>query len=209
MQNTHGIVALKAASTAKSRLASCCTPNERQKLFRDMASNVLDALRQTQGIEHITIVTPCTTTARWFKAPDVSLILEPRQSGTANAFAFAIEYLRQSTLEQPNRILMMAGDLPMADAQAIEQLLAHQQPVVIVPDTEFRGTNALLLDPGIDLPPCFGHESFQQHQRAANERNLNPGLAEIPALMFDVDKPADLKQWRPQALTSPPLLRAS
>lgn len=188
---TWAIVPLKSPETAKSRLASVLSPGERRALFFELAAGVITALRATPGIDRVAVVTASEEVAAFARGFDVNLIRQPTDSGTADAFGFAIDSLRPQRLE---RALMIAGDLPLITPQALAVLLgaAEQHRVVIVPDRQGIGTNALLCSPPEAIAPCFGVDSFARHLAAAQALHLSSCTLKLDALALDIDVAADL-----------------
>jgi 2-phospho-L-lactate/phosphoenolpyruvate guanylyltransferase len=71
-------------------------------------------------------------------------------------------------------------------------LLELDAPVAIVPDRHGTGTNALMIAPPDAIGPSFGPGSFARHVAAAQDAGIEPAVARVWPLMFDVDTPEDL-----------------
>ena len=75
-------------------------------------------------------------------------------------------------------------------------LLAHHGAgplsVVIVPDRQGTGTNALLLTPPDVIAPAFGPGSFERHRDLAAAAGATCEVARPQTLLLDVDTPEDL-----------------
>ena len=92
-------------------------------------------------------------------------------------------------------MLTMPGDIPLltpADVDAMVQPPDPAVPVVLAPNRDDLGTNALLLSPPDCLPLAFGYDSFQRHLRVAAERQLAVEIRRLPRLALDIDEPEDL-----------------
>jgi 2-phospho-L-lactate guanylyltransferase len=115
--------------------------------------------------------------------------------GTAAAFEAAIEHLRPLSLR---RLLMIAGDLPLLTSSALDRLIAAapERGVVLAPDRQSVGTNALLCSPPDVIPPCFGPNSFRRHVELAERAGVPVSVVDAPTLTFDVDVPEDLGRLR-------------
>ncbi|MFN3929551.1 MAG: 2-phospho-L-lactate guanylyltransferase [Thermoflexus sp.] len=101
-------------------------------------------------------------------------------------------------------------DLPNLTPEAIRALLQADFPdrgLVLVPDRQGQGTNALLLRPPEALPFQFGPGSLKAFQDQADARGLPVRLFRHEALIFDLDTEADWAAWRsrkkPQPVLSP------
>lgn len=97
--------------------------------------------------------------------------------------------------QQPRRVLMLPGDLPLISSAAIEAVLAAAGDgpgIVVVPDRHRVGTNALLCSPPRVVAPCFGGHSFERHVAAAKAAGVTAHVLEVEALALDLDHPVDL-----------------
>ena len=183
------VVPVRGGETMKSRLAASLAPAERIELAEAMARHVIATAVQVPDAV-VTVVTACHRIARIAGDLGSAVLFDRRNAGTAAACDQAIaEHGRAGDL------LFVNADLPWIDRAAIERLLAFgTMPVVVVPDRQHVGTNALLLRGGADLDPCFGAASFDRHLAAAAGAGLNVAIFDDPAFAFDVDTAADLAQ---------------
>ena len=88
------------------------------------------------------------------------------------------------------------ADLPWLTAADVAGLIAGLElaDVVVGPDAQHLGTNALALGDAIDLPTAFGRaDSFREHVARATALGHRVQLHESPGIAFDVDTPADLR----------------
>jgi 2-phospho-L-lactate guanylyltransferase len=124
---------------------------------------------------------------------------------TAHAEPALNAALHQATAFAASRgasaVLILPADLPLltlADVarlwRASQQLYADRA-MVIAPDSQGQGTNALLVRPPGALAYQFGPGSFQRHCQQARERGLAWHIDRSPRLGLDVDLPADLEHW--------------
>jgi 2-phospho-L-lactate guanylyltransferase len=98
-------------------------------------------------------------------------------------------------------MLTMPGDLPLltpSDVETMAQAPHPPVPVVLAPNRDALGTNALLLSPPDCLPFSFGHDSFQRHLKLAAERHLAVAIRRLPRLALDIDEPEDLALFAAQ-----------
>ena len=194
-KSTWAVVALKSPDTAKSRLRPLLGDADRRNLYFIMARKVLNALKATPGIERVLVVTSCAEVDRFAAQLDVQVIRQSVDQGTAAAFSHAVMVLLDvARRKQPQRLLMIAGDLPLVSADAISLLLTQSADaaISIVPDRQQVGTNALLCSPPDAIPPCFGEDSFRRHLAAASARGITARVIESPALSLDIDVADDL-----------------
>lgn len=186
------IVPLKSPQLAKSRLADVLNPLARRDLFFAVARHVITTLLDTPGISHVAVVTASTEADAFARDCGASVIRQDGDHGTAAAFSAAIDYLRP--LQLP-RLLMIAGDLPLLTTTAVAQLIAAgtgSPGVVIAPDRQHTGTNALLCSPPEIIAPCFGIDSYRRHREAAIACGAALEIVYTPALALDIDVAGDL-----------------
>lgn len=188
------VVPLKSPERAKTRLAGVLSPAQRRQLLFVLGERVIRALQATRGIDEVAVVTASSGVAGFAAALGARVIMQAAETGTAAAFAAAVQALRAQAL---SRLLMIAGDLPLVTAPAIEQLIAaapERPGVVVVPDRHRVGTNALLCSPPGSLAPCFGSDSFRRHLAAARAAGLQTRVLHVEALSLDLDDAEDLEE---------------
>jgi 2-phospho-L-lactate guanylyltransferase len=195
-RGTWAVVALKSPEHAKTRLSAVLDSAQRRHVLFELASRTIRALQAVHGIEAVAVVTPSAEVAQFARALGTVVIREAVESGTAAAFAAAVQELRPLRLQ---RLLMIAGDLPQVSPQALEAVIAAggcAPDAVLVPDRHRAGTNALLCAPPQLLAPCFGADSLRRHFAAAAAAGIDARLVEIDALALDLDCAADLDELR-------------
>jgi 2-phospho-L-lactate/phosphoenolpyruvate guanylyltransferase len=198
--STWGVVALKSAHSAKSRLKEVLCDSDRRELFFIMARTVIIALRDTPTIDRVLVVTACGEVERFATELGAEVLRQSEDHGTAAAFAYAVANLcADAAANQPMRLLMINGDLPLLAPVVLSKLLTQLQTdggVCVVPDRKRVGTNALLCSPRNAIPPCFGIGSFDRHLSIARERRVAVRILESEALSLDIDGADDLMLLR-------------
>jgi 2-phospho-L-lactate guanylyltransferase len=190
---TLAIVPIKSFEVAKQRLAGSLASGGRRSLVQAMFSDVLGALRRTQGIEAIAVVTG-DVSARSVASGDRMVLLEDdRNDGQSAATQIGIQYAIEQGFE---RVLLVPGDTPLLGPPEIEAMLARCERdgigVAIVPDRHGTGTNGLLIAPPGSFDPSFGPGSLERHLGQARDRDLVHRVETLPSLEHDVDTPGDL-----------------
>jgi len=193
---TWALVPLKSCERAKSRLATVLSPDQRVRLFFGLAERVIRTLHATRGIDSVAVVTASAQIAAFARSLGAVPILQSDDFGMSAAFDLAIRELQHT---QPQRVLMLPGDLPLVSSSALEAVLgaAGTEPgIVVVPDRHRVGTNALLCNPPLALAPCFGGHSFERHLAAAKAAGVTARVLELEALALDLDHAGDLDYLR-------------
>ncbi len=181
MSGWTALVPLKLGDEGKSRLSMAIPADERLELMRAMAGHVLATLAQVGAIDRIVVLSarrPAWWQGEW--SQDCLGSLNP-----------ALEAWRLA--ENPDRLLVIHGDLPLVRPEEIETLLgaAQESGLALATDRAGHGTNALALIGQSDFALQFGPESRLKHQAAGPCT-----VIELPGLARDIDHPADLAEWR-------------
>jgi len=184
------IVPIKALDRAKQRLAPALDASDRRRLARAMCDDVLAALTAVRGLDGIAVVTGESDLV-----PAGMRRFDDRGDGLNAALARTAVALEA---DGATAILSLAADLPLASRDEIEMVLAagRTAPVVIVPDRQESGTNALMLSPPTRMAPAFGAASLARHTARARALGLDPVVLRLPGLGFDVDDAAALDELR-------------
>ena len=144
------------------------------------------------GLDGIGVVTCDTATAEVAESLGAEVLWEPTAQGHTQAVTFGVSICMQRGIAS---MLTMPGDIPLltaADVEAMAQPSDPPVPVVLAPNRDDLGTNALLLTPPDCLPFSFGHDSFSRHLQLAAERQLPVEIRRLPRLALDIDEPEDL-----------------
>src|SRR3954470_6817929 len=182
---TVAILPVKRFGRAKSRLGGAFP--DRPALAAAMVGDVLEALARVEDLQGMIVVTAEPDAADAAQAAGARVVHDPAEAGQSAAAALGI------AAAGADRVLLVPGDCPALDPEEVATLLAHREPVVIVPDRHGTGTNALLLAPPDVMEPAFGPGSFARHAALAGERMA---VAQLPSLRLDVDTPDDLDALR-------------
>ena len=185
---------LKNLEHAKTRLATALTPDERQKLFRAMAEDVLAALCGAKGLEGTVVVTRDSWAQALAGAYGAAVLVERANRGQSPAVADAVAALADAGA---GAALALPGDVPLVSPAEIDRVLAAHGPapsVTLAPARDGRGTNCAVCSPPAAIRFHFGHDSFEPHKAEARALGAEPRIvAGLPGIALDVDKPEDLR----------------
>lgn len=195
---TYAIIPAKGFKGAKQRLAAILHPEERRQLARAMLTDTLLACAKSRLLRGFAVVTCDPTVAEVAVHCQADVIWEPRAGGHSQAVAYAVATCQQGGHAS---LLTIPGDLPLITPDDIDAIVTPAvpiTPVVMVPNRDEMGTNAMRLSPPDCLPLQFGYDSFQRHLRLAAERQLRVDVRRYPRVALDIDEPADLALFAAQ-----------
>lgn len=176
------LIPVKARGQGKTRLASALPDRQRDDLVEAMLANVIRAA--TQVADRTILIGP----------PRGALPFIPDQGDGLNpALERALAIAARGAA--PDRIIVLAGDLPCLTAEDVRHLVHLPAGVIgVATDRHGTGTNALSLP----LPEAaafrfhYGTGSADLHREAAGDLGLTAETITLPGLAKDIDEPADL-----------------
>lgn len=187
------LVPVKNLENAKERLSPVLSRAERRALAEAMLQDVLAALAAVSHHTRVGVVSSDPLAVALAERYGFTLIPDPANLGESDAIAHATEHC---IARGEDSTLVIPGDIPLVQAEDIEQVLAAApaQGSVLVPGWDGRGSNAVLRRPAGLFPLRFGNDSFQPHLRAAQATGMPCVVLRLPRLGLDVDNSADLAQ---------------
>jgi len=186
----HALVPVKSLDEVKSRLATHLSLQQRQTLVLDMLHHVLQALRQSELLDHIAVVSPDERVLRLARLWGVQALNE-EQPGHNEALAAAALREQQASIVG---LLTISADLPLLHPSDIRTFIGQPEhhAVVLAASRDRTGTNAILMRPPLVLPYLFGPNSLQRYQRAARNAGVRSIVCSTIGLALDVDTVDDL-----------------
>ena len=192
---TLAIVPIKSFDLAKQRLAESLASGGRRSLVQAMFSDVLGALRRTERVERIAVVTADVAAGSIATGERMVVLHDGISAGQSAATEIGIRYALDQGFD---RVLLVPGDTPLIEAGEISMMMLRAEEeglaAVIVPDRHGTGTNALLLSPPDAMQPSFGPDSLERHRQAALDAGISHRVEAVASLMLDVDTPDDLTE---------------
>ena len=181
---TVAILPVKTFGRAKQRLGRAFS--DRPALAAAMVADVLETLASLPVLDEVIVVTAEPAAAELARRAGARVVADPVEAGQSAAALLGI------AAAVADRVLLVPGDCPSLDAGELTALLAHSEPVVIVPDRHGQGTNALLLTPPDVMAPAFGEGSFARHAALAAAAGATLRVVDVPSLGLDIDTAEDL-----------------
>lgn len=186
------IVPIKPFVRAKSRLAGVLPADQREALAEKMFRHGLEVLSATRQIAGVMVVSRDTKALAMAREYGVSTVQESGAPELNLALQRACEVVR---LQGADGVLIVPADLPLYTADDIEQIVhlgRYHMTMVIAPDRNDSGTNALLINPPTLIPFSFGIGSFRRHIELAERAGATVKVHHSTRLGLDIDTPDDL-----------------
>jgi 2-phospho-L-lactate/phosphoenolpyruvate guanylyltransferase len=193
---TIAILPVKRFVAAKARLGDELSGGTRRALTEAMVTDVLMALRRTDAVDEVVVVTSEPAAEAIGRGYGANVLHDDRDDGQSAAALIGIAHALEAGA---TRVLLVPGDCPALDPAELGELLERPQVgrgVTIVPDRHGTGTNALLLTPPDVIAPAFGPGSRERHEELAGAAGVPCAVEAIPTLALDVDTAEDLAALR-------------
>jgi 2-phospho-L-lactate guanylyltransferase len=184
----------------KARLAPLLDGDQRQELARAMLEDVLAALRQVDELSGILLVSGDASARDIAAAHGGKSIDDPIEDGPNAAIRLAVPVLRDW---QADAMVVIPCDIPGIEAAELSRILRvlRDASVVLVRAARDGGTNLLGCSPIDAIEPCFGGNSFARHVQATKSAGLEPHIFATQSLIYDIDRPEDVLQFRARHTT--------
>lgn len=196
------MIPVKAFAHAKSRLEAVLDPQERQDFARALFTHVLEQVQGCRGVDGVLVLTNGDDVAALAREHRAEVLHDdPSWAEHGHAAGHLGRVVDAGMTHLAARgvgaALVLMADLPHLTRVDIEHLAerARTHAMVIAPDRQERGTNALALSPPDRMRTCFGHaDSTPRHLARAAELGLSVSIYRSPATALDIDRPLDLRR---------------
>lgn len=193
MTRIWAIIPVKKFDTAKSRLASAMSDEDRRALALAMARDVATALKHAQTIARVVMVSDIPALERVTGFDGIDHFHTHQAQGLNEDLALAA---RWAETQGATHVLIVHADLPQLTSQAIDDFLAG---VGDMPASQIRvaackqgtGTNLLLALVPLPLSLVFGRNSLARFCECAKAANISVDVVRDPVLANDIDTPED------------------
>jgi 2-phospho-L-lactate guanylyltransferase len=194
---TRIIVPHRGLDSAKSRLASVLSPEERVLLGERLLRHVVGTAVSSLGPDDdLMVISPSLALADIVGPMGASLT-----SQHGMGLNEGLEQARFDALvDDVDTLVVLHGDLPNLRPSDVETLLNAVPPgdapaVAIAPDRAGTGTNGLVLRPPGVIRFRFGPGSFAAHLEEVGHAGVPLVAVNRAGLAFDLDTPEDLARW--------------
>lgn len=179
------LVPVKPFREGKRRLAPALSAQERVRLAREMASQVL----RSAGDLPVAVVCDDVDVASWARQSGALVVWEPER-GLNRAVEAGVERLAAEGVHQ---VIVAHADLARARRLA---WVADFAGVTLVPDRQDNGTNVAAIPTRSGFTFSYGPGSFARHAAETRRLGLPLRVVREPSLAHDVDLPGDLVPCR-------------
>lgn len=176
------LIPIKRFEDAKGRLAPALTPDQRVRLARWLAGQVLAATSPLP----VFVACDDEAVAEWSERGGATVLWSPGMGLNG-----AVDASRETIAGKGFDHLVIAhSDLPLArDLGA----LAESETVTLVPDRRRDGTNVLAMPVDANITASYGADSFHTHlDMAKADDRYRLRVVDDQRLAHDVDTPDDL-----------------
>jgi 2-phospho-L-lactate guanylyltransferase len=190
------IVPVKPFPKAKSRLAPVLAPDQRQALAEKFFRHTLEVLTTVKEISGVMVVsrdTKALAIAREYRVHTL------QESGAPELNAALTRASQLVGLQGADGVLILPADLPLLvadDVREIVRLGRFHNRVVLAPDRQEEGTNALLLNPPTLMPFSYGPGSYLRHKERAERAGAAVKVYHSNRIALDIDTPDDLELYQ-------------
>jgi len=190
------IIPVKSLAGGKSRLAPALSRARRRELNEWLLRRMLAAAARYPGPERTLLVSRSAAVLALGRSAGVHCLVERPPHGLNSA---AGQALRSVRARGAGAVMLAACDLPRLRALDLRQLARRgaqlTRGLLLCPDEQRRGTNAIYLSAGVSLPFHFGRDSLQRHQTQARRRSLPVRLHRNHRIASDIDTVTQLRRW--------------
>ena len=167
----NALIPVKSLMTAKSRLSSSFTQDQRERLVLDMLHHVLLVLLDSELFEKVSVVSPDKHVLEKADFWGAQAVVEEHHGHNQSLHAAALRELSEGV----TTLLTISADLPLLTTQEIrcfyEQSLQHD--VVLASSRDGTGTNAIMVHPPLAVPYVFGPGSLKSYVEIAMQKHLS------------------------------------
>jgi len=185
------VVPVKSFARAKARLSPALSAAERASLSHTLFQHIIGTLRACRAVSNTMVATDCDEVERLARDSGAYVIRDEPGASLACVVDAAVARCRG---RGATAVLVAMADLPFVEPRDIEKILQlpTRAPLIAAPDTESKGTNALLLR-DLSIATQFGRaDSFARHLALA-PRAVS---YHCDGLALDIDEPRDLRAAR-------------
>ena len=189
------LIPAKRVSSAKQRLASSLSPQQRAELIWAMLGDVAAAVNGAAAPDRIVLISSDPELLGQARVHGWEAIEEEAQVSESQSVDYASTILKETGV---GVVLRIPLDVPLIRSQDVDQLMDAEvgsPNALLVPSRDGRGTNALLRRPPDAFPSRFGPGSLAHHCREAARAGVPLTIVENVRVALDLDEMVDLTDF--------------
>lgn len=195
MKRIWALVPVKTFHSAKSRLASMMSVEDRHTLALAMTWDVVTALKHSQLIARVVTVSDISALNHLIGLDGIDHFHTRRAQGLNQDLTIAARWAQS---QGATHVLIVHADLPQLTPQAVNGFLAGARDM---PASQIRiaackqgtGTNLLLAPVPLPLSLVFGKSSLARFRRIATAADISVDVVHDASLANDIDNPEDFR----------------
>lgn len=184
------LLPVKSLQCGKRRLGPALSNADRLRLNQSFLRHMIAVAEEFPGLERTVIVSDASDSLRLAAELGARTIRTERRELNAALADGCGELYRHGA----RQIMILPVDLPLVQSSDLREIaaLGERRFLVICPDRNGVGTNALFLAKELPVQFKFGDDSYRQHEAEARRCGVAPLLHYNSRIAKDVDLPADL-----------------
>jgi 2-phospho-L-lactate/phosphoenolpyruvate guanylyltransferase len=191
------LIAAKELAFAKTRLASALPSTaEREALAEAMFRDVLGAALSAPVASQVAVITSDSRLLKLTNEAGALAFDEEYPRGLNNAVRIGTNLLLERGV---TIVCTLLSDCPLTSAEDIESVFAAMpkadKGALLVPSSDFSGTNIIVRSPADVIPTHFGRLSLARHLEACRDHNVPCRVLRLNRPALDLDRPADLFEF--------------
>jgi len=189
---TWALIPVKRFNLGKSRLHEVLSPAELEAVNRHLFKKTLATVKDSGVFNRVMVISEDPEVLLWVSDQCCYALPEEHTGDLNSALMQALDAIVR---QGGGSVLMIPTDLPLlsaSDLRILEGLVPEKNGLLIVPDHQMTGTNALFVTEPKLMPTAFGANSFALHLALAEERGLRQVIHLSSNIQRDLDTPEDL-----------------
>jgi 2-phospho-L-lactate guanylyltransferase len=192
MMKIYAIIPVKKFESAKTRLSSFFSADDRIRLSALMLDDTLSSLAGTRSLQQTVVVSSDRRAEVIAAKRGARFLHEDEERGVNSAVELADRYCADQGTDAN---IIVPQDLPLLDPLDIDMACSmaenEKKCIVICPSFRYDGTNLLLRKPPSAIKTYYDNNSYETHVKSASKAGVAVKLYFSKRLMSDIDTPED------------------
>jgi 2-phospho-L-lactate guanylyltransferase len=203
MMKIYAIIPVKQFESAKTRLSSLFSADDRIRLSALMLDDTLSSLAGARSLQQTVVVSGDRRAEGIAAKRGARFLHEDEERGVNSAVELADRYCSDQGTDAN---IIVPQDLPLLDPLDIDMACRmaenEKRCIVICPSFRYDGTNLLLRKPPSAIKTYYDNNSYEMHVKSASKAGVAVKLYFSKRLMSDIDTPEDAMMLAKEAGSS-------